>query len=106
MAARAFDEREFLLQVRDIPTPSQLKSDERDCVCGAFYNLYTVIGDRTYGVPETDTIHPRAIREEWLRAKLILSNYYKRTAPETISIAEMCAEVDEFLRKEFRIWQK
>ena len=100
---RGFDEKEFLLQVRNIPTPSQLKSEERDYVCGAFYNLYTVIGDKTYGVPATDVVFPREEQQEMRDAKLRLFKYYQRTAPGRISIKEMCAEVDKFLRKEFRI---
>ena len=32
--------------------------------CGAFYNLYRVIGDCTNGVPATDKIFPREEREK------------------------------------------
>lgn len=100
---KQFDEREFLLQVRSIPTPSQLKADEQgDFYCGAFGNLYRVIGDNTNGVPATDSCSIEE-RLEMRLAKLILHNYYRRTAPETISIAQMIQEANEFLEKEFKL---
>lgn len=99
---KQFDEREFLIQVRAIPTPSQLKADEADFYCGAFCNLYRVIGDNTYGVPDTDTCS-REEHTEWWLAKLILKNYYKRTAHPTISISEMIAEADRFIKEEFKL---
>ena len=62
-------------------------------------NLYRVIGDKTYGVPDTDTCS-REERIEWLLAKLILKNYYKRTAHPTISISERIKGVIASTRRE------
>ena len=63
--------------------------------CGAFYNLYRVIGDCDNGVPSTDTKRPTE-QAEMLIAKVRCAACYKEI--ETISIQEMIAEVDDFLK--------
>ena len=82
--------------VRD-PMAMPKRNIAEDYGCGAFYNLCPMIGDDIYGVPDVEHIHPREERKEFLRAMLILTNYYKRTAPERISIAQMGAEVEHEL---------
>ena len=71
---------------------------ENSC-CGAFYNLYRVIGDNYNGVPSTDTGRPTE-NAEMMIAKLRCAACYNPI--ETISISEMIAEVDQFL-KTFRL---
>lgn len=72
-----------------------------DYGCGAFYNLYKVIGCyNSNGQPATDT------DSEYERAEMIVARIrmnYCTPEIETVSISEMCAEVDEFLRNEFKI---
>lgn len=68
---------------------------------GAFLNLYRVIGENTYGVPDTDTGRPTeqaemAIAKRWLIAS--------RESWPTISRAEMDAEVAEFLLSHKDLW--
>ena len=90
-------------QVRD-PIAMPKRNIAEDYGCGAFYNLCPIIGDAIYGVPDVEHVYPREERKEFLRAMLILTNYYKRTAPERISIAQMGAEVEmELMTKGLKI---
>lgn len=77
------------------------KSDTFDC--GAFYDLYKVIGDCTNGVPATDHIFPRAERKDMRTAYRIIRALMEREKAETISVAEMIAEADRFIKKEFKL---
>ena len=65
---------------------------ERDDQCGAFYNLYRVIGDNSYGVPATDLASPYE-QMEMLIAR-VRCNVCTRSNREYISIQEMIQEAN------------
>lgn len=82
--------------------PLNIRKSER-FDCGAFYDLYRVIGDCSDGVPATDKIFPQEERENLRMAYRIIRAQMEREKPETISITQMIVEVDKFLRKEFKL---
>ncbi len=69
-----------------------LPSRERDEQCGAFYNLYRVIGDNSYGVPATDLASPYE-QIEMLVAR-VRCNVCMRSDRYYISIQEMIQEAN------------
>ena len=71
--------------------PKQTNDTEK---AGAFLNLYRVIGENTYGVPETDTGRPTEQVDMWIAKRWLMS---LRESWPTISRAEMDAEVAKFL---------
>ena len=84
-----------------ISFPQRRQPERYDC--GAFYNLYKVIGcDNHNGVPATDTISPFE-RWEMHVAHRLIGAQMQRERREMISIEEMINEVDNFLRKEFKL---
>lgn len=71
-----------------LPRPSA----ERDDQCGAFQNLYRVIGDNSYGVPATDLASPYE-QMEMLVAR-VRCNVCTRSDRECVSIQEMIQEAN------------
>ena len=70
---------------------------------GAFLNLYRVIGENTYGVPDTDTGRPTERVEMWIAKRWLIAS---RESWPTISRAEMDAEVAEFLSSHKDWWDR
>lgn len=70
---------------------------------GAFLNLYRVIGENTYGVPDTDTGRPTEQVEMWIAKRWLIA---LRESWPTISRAEMDAEVAEFLSSHKDWWDR
>lgn len=85
--------------ISTISFPERRKRDD-EAYCGAFYNLYRVIGDCRNGVPQTDT-NSEFEQVEMAIARIRINACYSK--PETISIDQMIKEVDKFLSKEFRL---
>lgn len=86
---------EFPFTTRSIPRWFAHKDDQ----CGAFYNLYQVVGACTNGVPATDTGSVTEEVEMYI-ARIRCLACQEQT--EYISIMQMCCEVDEFL-KDFKL---
>ena len=66
-------------------------------------NLYRVIGENTYGVPDTDTGRPTEQVEMWIAKRCLIAS---RENWQTISRAEMDAEVAEFLSSHKDWWDR
>lgn len=86
--------------IATIAIPNHRKNADRD-YCGAFYNLYRVIGDCCNGVPYTDTDD----KYEWAEMTIarVRLNYCNRTRDiekdySYTTITDMCNEVDKFLK--------
>ena len=82
---------EFPITTQRIPRWFAHKDDQ----CGAFYNLYKVVGACTNGVPATDTDYPME-QAEMCVARIRCLACQEQT--EYVTIAQMCCEVDEFLK--------
>lgn len=98
--------------IHTIPMPSWRDRQDRADFCGAFGNLYRVIGKSNCGVPDTDeagdTMVGSAAYVEMMIARVRM-NYCmqsdnKKRGVDASTIDEMVAVVDEFLHnnKEFR----
>lgn len=72
------------IKTTSLPNPGAKRDDQ----CGAFYNLYRVIGDCTHGVPASDTDSPYE-RAEMFIARIRMNAM--REKYEFVSIQEMIA---------------
>ena len=66
-------------------------------------NLYRVIGENTYGVPDTDTGRQTEQVEMWIAKHWLISS---RESWPTISKAEMDAEIRKFLAETYYIYRE